>query len=130
MKTVRLITCDSTTEAYLIKVRLESEGINCFLTNENFTNLLPNYNGMLGAGIQVIVDQRDLELSRKLIQNELQPQREELVCPNCGSSEIELGLGKRHKLKILNILLSILFFIPIGNQKTKYNCKQCQFEIR
>jgi len=65
-KTTRLITCDTITEAYFIKNKLNNEGIECFLTNQNFTSLLPNYYNLFGAGVQVIVMESDYLRSREL----------------------------------------------------------------
>jgi len=45
------MTIDSLAEAHMIKGRLLNEGIDCFLTNENITNLMPHYNNMLGSGV-------------------------------------------------------------------------------
>ncbi len=53
MSTVVLKTCNTPFEANLIKGMLENKDINCFLTNENFSNLMPHYNGIMGAGVQV-----------------------------------------------------------------------------
>ena len=65
-KTTRLITCDTITEAYFIKNKLNNEGIECFLTNQNFTSLLPNYYNLFEAGVQVVVMESDYERSREL----------------------------------------------------------------
>ena len=54
-KTIRLITCDTITDASFVKNRLNNEGIDCFLTNQNFTSLLPNYYNLFGSGVQVFV---------------------------------------------------------------------------
>lgn len=130
MKTVRLLTCDSLSEAYLIKGRLNNEGIDCFLTNENFTNLMPLYNNMLGSGIQVIVNENDLEKSRALIKEILIPVNDEIICPHCGSKNIGLGFGHRKRLKILSILIAIFTVKPIGNLKQEYFCKDCKSDIK
>ncbi|PLX25425.1 MAG: hypothetical protein C0599_00570 [Salinivirgaceae bacterium] len=61
MKTVRLVTCNTVQDAYEVKNRLEREEIQCILTNENITNILPHFNYMLGSGIQILVDEKDLE---------------------------------------------------------------------
>jgi len=129
-KTINLITCDNITEAYFIKNRLNNEGVDCFLTNQNFTNLMPIYNNMLGSGIQIFVMESDYEKSRKLIKDKLDPEKVELICPNCGSNQINLGLGKHKILKAFNILLAILILIPLGNIKPKYYCSKCKSEIK
>lgn len=129
MKTIRLITCDNLSEAYLIKDRLTNEGIDSFVTNENFTNLMPIYNGMMGAGIQVMVKETDLENARAVIKDKLNPSAIDLVCPNCNSTEISIGIGKRKGLMLTNIFLAILTAIPFGNMKPKYYCKSCEQEF-
>ena len=130
MKTIRLITCDSITEAHFIKGRLNNEGIECFLTNQNFTNLMPLYNNMLGAGIQVFVRESDLDKARHFINDKLEPNNVELTCPYCDSNQIGLGIGKHKGLKIFNMLIAISMAIPIGNLKPKYYCKNCKEEIK
>jgi len=69
MKTKRLIICQSLSEAHIIKGKLESEGIECFLTNENSNNIMPVFNSMCGLGIQVIVKDVDFEKASELLQN-------------------------------------------------------------
>ncbi len=68
MNTKQLIICQSLSEAHIIKGRLNSEGIECFLTNENSNSILPVFNSMCGLGIQVIVKEIDYEKAFKLLQ--------------------------------------------------------------
>lgn len=129
MKTVILMTCESLSEAYILKGRLLNEGIDCFLTNENFTYLMPLYNNMLGSGIQIIINEKDSEKAREILKYKIEPNILDLICPNCGSKNIGLGLGKRKGLKILNIIIALLSSFPMGNLKPKYYCKDCKTEI-
>jgi hypothetical protein len=80
-KTIRLTTCDNLPEAYSIKNRLNNEGIDSFLSNENFTSLMPNYYNLLGSGIQIVVLESDLEKSRELIKDKLEPETAEKDLP-------------------------------------------------
>jgi len=130
MRTVRLMTIDNLTEAHIIKGRLLNEGIDCFLTNENFTNLMPLYNNMLGSGIQIIVNENDIDEARNLLKDIIEPNNTKIVCQNCGSENIGLGLGKGKLLKIFNIFIALLTLLPIGNLKPKYYCKDCKTEIK
>ena len=129
-KTTRLLTCDTITEAYFIKNKLNNEGIECFLTNQNFTSLLPNYYNLFGAGVQVVVMESDYLRSRELVKDKLEPENVEKVCPYCGSTDISIGFGKHKILKIFNVLLAILIAIPIGNIRVRYYCKTCKEEIK
>jgi Zn finger protein HypA/HybF involved in hydrogenase expression len=130
MSQVKLITCGDTWEAHIIKDKLQNEGIRCFLTNQNFTNLMPHFNGVMGAGIQVFVREVDLENARQLIRDKLEPENEEIICPHCRSKDIKLGLGKLKGLKIFNVIIALLCVLPFGNLKPKYFCNQCKEEIK
>ena len=68
MKTICVTTCDNVIEAYAIKDKLYNEGIECMLTNENFTSLMPFMNNMLGSGIQILVFESDYEKALQIIQ--------------------------------------------------------------
>ncbi len=130
MQTTRLITCDNLTEAYLIKGKLANEGIEYFLTNQNFSSLMPLFNNMLGSGIQVFVLDYDFEKARVLIDDKIRPVNEDLKCPHCGSSEIALGFGRNKGLKIINMILAVLSAFPLGNLKPKFHCKSCRADMR
>ena len=128
MSTIILTTCNSSFEATLIKGMLENNGIRCFLTNENFSNLLPIYNGMMGAGVQIMIDDSDLEKAQKLI---LSPSQEiKIECPFCNSSNIQFGLGSDKIKKIFVILISLFTLVPFGNIKNIYYCKDCKKEFK
>ncbi|MGK0384401.1 MAG: putative RNA-binding Zn-ribbon protein involved in translation (DUF1610 family) [Bacteroidia bacterium] len=130
MKTIRLATCNNLSEAHIMKAILNSEGIECFLTNQNFTTLLPIYNGMLGAGIQVMIDEQDLVIARSIIKETTHPDNTELACPKCGSTDIVIGLGNRKGLKVFNIFLAIISAMPFGNMRPKYECNSCNCELK
>lgn len=88
--------------------------------------MLPYLNGMLGAGVQVMVSNEDAERSLEIIKDSLQdnsgvPQ----VCPNCKSNDVRFGLGKKSYKKVLTIILSALFFLPFGNLRHRFYCAAC-----
>lgn len=122
------MTIDSLAEAHMIKGRLLNEGIDCFLTNENITNLMPHYNNMLGSGVQIIINEQDIDKAREILKDKIEPNNLELVCPNCGSAHIGLGKGKR--LRIFNTIIALLSSFFIGNLKPKYYCNDCNTEIK
>lgn len=130
MKTINLITCNDLYEAHIIKARLNNERIPCFLTNQNFTNLMPHYSNLLGSGIQIMVRDSDYKIARELIIDKIKPENEGIICPYCGSEDIGLGVGRNPLFKLINILIAILAMIPIGHLKPKYYCKICYKEIK
>lgn len=129
METVRLLTCDNSQEAALIKGRLENEGVRCFTTNENFTTLMPNLNGMLGAGVQLMVFKYDYNRVYHLL--ELGNSKSDVIhCPNCNSSNVRFGLGHNKIGKIAAVILSVLAFVPFNNIKKNFSCSDCQSEFK
>lgn len=126
-KTVRLMTCESPVEANLIKGRLENEGIRCFITNENFSGLMPNYNNIMGAGAEIIIDKRDYEKAQELL--ELNKKRD-LLCPHCKSSNVRMSLGKNWFRKLVVIVISLFSAVPFNNINSGYYCKDCGREFR
>lgn len=128
MAIIRLTTCNSSIEATMTKNILENEGIECFLTNENFTTLMPGHIGMLGSGVQVMIDAEDYEKASSIVA--LQEKEDVLVCPNCGSEDVVFGLGEHKVKKVFLVMLSLLFFIPFNNIRNLYYCKHCKSEFK
>lgn len=93
MKTVRLITCDSSFQARLILGALENEGIAGILHNENSSNILKGYINNIGVDIFVYEDEYEKAL-KVLEQNEIIAKQMK-YCPYCHSDNIEYTLKKR-----------------------------------
>lgn len=128
MPFLKLLTANNDIEANLIKTKLEDEGIRCFLINRNFANLLPIYNGMMGSGIRVMIDEADMNHAIEILRNK--PENQEIGCPHCGSENIKFGLGPVKRGKITLIIISLLCFLPFGNVKNTYYCKNCKREFQ
>lgn len=119
MEIVRLISCNTAFDANVIKTKLESEEIECFITNENFSTIYP----FLTGGIDIMINEKDLERAKELISDI--PEKE-VICPKCGSKNVKLGLGSNPIKKIFLILIAVLSFSPVGNMKAQYKCKSCK----
>lgn len=133
MAIITLTTCNTSFEANLIKGMLENNGIECFLSNENFTTLMPMYNGVMGAGVQILIEESDLGQAQELLDaNQEQVETDEylIACPNCKSTNIQFGLGTGKLKKLLLILLSVFTSNPFGNIRNLYLCKDCKTEFR
>ncbi|HPT13521.1 MAG TPA: DUF2007 domain-containing protein [Bacteroidales bacterium] len=128
MATVILMTCNTIAEAHLVKGMLENHGISSFINNENFSNLMPQFNGMMGAGVQVVVDEADYKQAIELAG--LKSENNELTCPECHSANIGFGLGTRKAGKIMTIFFSLLSGTPFGNIRNNYYCKDCGAEFK
>lgn len=127
MEIITLTTCNSSIEANMLKNLLENEGIICFLTNENFSSLMPHYSGIMGSGVSIMIDEKDKAKAFKLIEE--QNNSTQLICPNCNSEKIGFGLGLNRGKKIFIIVVSLLMSIPIKNITNTYYCEACKCEF-
>lgn len=125
MAFVTLSCCNTVYEAHLIKGMLKTNGIQCFLTNENISVILPHLGGMMGSGVQVMVEENDITIANELIQNQNTNLNKITICPYCHSTNIKSGLGKNKLKKIFIIALSLFFSTPFGNIKSVYHCNDC-----
>jgi len=96
--------------------------------NENFSNLMPHYNGIMGAGVQLVIDKSDLNQAQELLLS--QPKENDLICPNCGSSKVSFGLGSNWIKKFLAVLFSLFIWMPFGNIRSIYYCQDCKTEFK
>lgn len=121
------MTCESPIEANIIKGRLENEGIRCFVTNENFSNLMPHYNRILGSGAEIMIDKDDYTKASEIL--ELNSTKE-VYCPNCNSNNIKISLGKNWFKKLVIIMISLFSSVPFNNINSTYWCKDCKSEFK
>ena len=120
---------DNSYQANFIKEELAEHGIPSILTNENITGLLPHMNGILGSGIQVLVDKDDLDSARDILDK--RKNRDIIVCPECGSKNIKYGLGTKSKSKkILALIIAIVLASPTKHIRQTSYCQDCKREFQ
>lgn len=121
MKTVILTPCNNAVEAKLIQGNLANEGIESFISNENYTSLYPNMNGAMGSGIQIMVNEDDAEKALLLINGN----DRSVHCTSCDSADVA-QITKKNMLKVVGIMILSLFSSSaFGNVKQKYHCNAC-----
>lgn len=124
MPTAVLTTCDNTISAHIIRTKLESEGIPCFLKNEYFTDLMPQYFNLLGSGVQIIVNQEDLLNARQIIHID----SGKITCPECGSENIRNDISRKQNW--LSALVVGLLGVPFANMLNNYHCSDCKSSFK
>ena len=125
MSLILLTTIDDVITANLLKSKLESEGILCFLHNENISNLIPNYHNILGGGVKVMVPPDQLERAKEIAALDTG----NLTCPNCGSENISNQNAKGIR-KLGMILMALFLLAPIGNFLNNYSCNACNHQFK
>ena len=119
-------------EAYLFKGKLESEGIEVFLQNENTINTDPLLSTALG-GVKLFVNLEDVLQSRQILdaipEYSLDDKGELLTCPNCGSQKINMATTIKDVKSFMAFIYGLLTLSMPLFSKQKYKCESCNFEF-
>ncbi|HBO08004.1 MULTISPECIES: DUF2007 domain-containing protein [Bacteroides] len=127
MKIVKLMTCDSATQAHIIQGALQNEGIDSMLRNENMSTLLAGLQVSNLTGVDILVNEENYEAAINLLeQNQMIPEQLR-YCPFCGSSDIKFVLRKGHRLRaVAAAVASLLAGAAPGTNHWEYVCNQCK----
>ena len=134
MKYKRLITIGQYSQgayAHIAKSRLEAEGIESIILDENLILVNWLYSNAIG-GVKLQVRSTDVEKAKAIIEEQPETRPEEIKkrdtnlihCPTCGSDEIYFEKIARKPAFISWILLGI----PLPFLKMKWKCYGCGHE--
>tara|TARA_B110000444_G_C18848412_1_gene603692 strand:+ start:3499 stop:3909 length:411 start_codon:yes stop_codon:yes gene_type:complete len=128
MAFITLRTFDNSINAHLLKSKLESEGIDCYIFHENSSTLTPI---AIGA-ISFKINQEDLPKANEIM-TEMQrpfPKDEEgniISCPECCKSNLIL-IQKKEKKQLKGLLSQIKAFF-YTNEISVVICEGCKKEF-
>jgi hypothetical protein len=119
-------------EAIIIKGKLESEGIEVFMRDNYTVDANPLYSNAVG-GVKLFINSNDYLKAKEVIaqvsQYSLDDNSELLKCPNCGAEQIEMVTS----IKDLKSLSVYIFSLLLGSlpfySKHKHKCRKCNFEF-
>ncbi|MGD2004008.1 MAG: DUF2007 domain-containing protein [Flavobacteriales bacterium] len=134
MKLITLKTFSNAVSAHLLKTRLESEGVECFILDENIVRLNSFYDLAVG-GIRLQVREEDFQRAKELIEEwDARPYLDEedhaLQCPSCQSTAVYAGF-KSFKTAAgwFTLAISLLLVVYPFFTKTVFRCKECGTEF-
>ncbi len=123
---------DPDSEAELARIKLEAEGIKCFLAGKNFVSTYWLLSGVEG-GIKLQVRNSDAKRALEILgfdehfdfdeteDKNLMPEQIYPPCPKCGSENVEYT-----KFSRILFYLGITFFrFPLPYRRKKYKCTNC-----
>lgn len=114
---VKLATFNWPIDAYLLKMRLEAEGISCYIFDDNIISLNWLYANTVW-GVKLYTSSKDLEKALEIVD---QKPIEEDRCPNCDSNNLEFK-------RISGWLLLgsyFVFGVPVLFFKGVWKCRDC-----
>jgi len=130
-------TFDNAMDAHILKIKLESEGITCFLFDENIVSVNPLYSNLVG-GIKLKINEEDVVLAKNIVleleQTPYTTDDEQVIaCPECQSTRIESGYKSMKSVgAVLSAIASFLLMIFPLYRKTVYKCLDCgnEFDVK
>jgi DNA-directed RNA polymerase subunit RPC12/RpoP len=129
---VKIGSYQYSSEAVIIKGRLESEGVKVFM-GDNFTiDTDPLVSNAIG-GVKLFVKNENLEQAQSILSEisrfSLDNEGELMQCPKCGMHKIELGSTVTDIKSLLAFLLGFILGLFPFYTRYKYRCSNCGHEF-
>ena len=120
-------------EAIIYKGKLESEGIEVFIRDNNFVDTNPLYSNAVG-GIKLFVKNEDFTNAQKILseisQYSLDENNELIKCPKCGVEKVEMVTSINDIKSLVTFLFSIMLTLIPFYINHKYKCQSCNFQFK
>lgn len=129
MNFVLLQSYDNYVSAHIAMGRLEEDGINCWLKDENTVTIDPILSNAIG-GIKLMVEETQAERAATILKDHELQYKETIACPRCGSHNIEIVSTPRKPANWISAILGFLsvnYAIPIDKVNHCFNCGE-EFE--
>jgi len=115
-------------DAHLLMSRLESEGIECWLQDENTVTVIPIWTNAVG-GIKLMVKKEDAVLARQIFWEIETNRKQEIECPNCKGHNIELVSTPRKASNWIAAIFGFLFADYALSADKVNHCFDCGHEF-
>lgn len=146
---ITVLTVTYAHEVAIVRGRLESEGITCFVKDELTVQVIPFYsNAIGGVKLQVLskdfsraieilketgyIEEENSELSDELYVDKRSDKQQvvsekcEMICPMCGSEDVV----ETKKQGWLFLITSLLFMFPTPFYRKRYHCFNCKQDFK
>jgi DNA-directed RNA polymerase subunit RPC12/RpoP len=119
-------------EAQIIKGKLEFEGIEVYIRDNNTIDSNPLYSQAIG-GVKLYVVEENVEKANQILSTisefSLDDNNKLIKCPKCGAEQIEMYTSIKDIKSLLSFIFSSLFALLPFHAKHKYKCQNCKNEF-
>ncbi|MFA9191991.1 DUF2007 domain-containing protein [Flavobacterium sp. FZUC8N2.13] len=119
-------------QAIILKGKLEAEGISVFMRDNNTVDANPLYSNAIG-GVKLFVNSDDypkaIEIFSQVAKYSLDNENQLMKCPNCGAEQIDLVTTIKDLKSLFIYVFSLLLSLFPFYLKHKYKCGKCNFEF-
>ena len=111
-------------DAHIVLGRMQEEGMDCWLNNENTTTIMPIWTTAIG-GIQLMVQREQLERASDILKVIEEERKENISCPKCNSRDVEYINTIRKPINWFSAAVSFLFGNYAVMPEQRYHCFKC-----
>ena len=119
-------------EAQIVKGRLEADGIQTFLKDNITIDTDPLVSNAIG-GIKLKVRSEDEKEAKEILKSikayALDDNGNPILCPNCGKNEVDLYSTIDSLKAFLSFLVGLITFTLPFHARYKYICENCKTEF-
>lgn len=119
-------------EAYILKGRLESEGIKVFLFDEFMVNTDPLLSNAVG-GVKIKVLSSQEKEAKNIIESiskySLDNEGNNIKCPSCKHDKVQIFSTVKDVKSLFWFIIGFLFGTLPLYSKSKYRCENCKIEF-
>lgn len=119
-------------EAFIYKGKLESNGIEVYVRDNNTVDANPFYSNAVG-GVKLFVRRDQLSKAKAVLSEisrySLDENNELVKCPKCGAEQVIMVTSIQDLKSLLAFLFSLLTVLLPFYSKHKYKCDSCNFEF-
>jgi predicted RNA-binding Zn-ribbon protein involved in translation (DUF1610 family) len=128
MAFVLLQSYDNYISAHIAMGRLEEDGVNCWLKDENTATINPILSNAIG-GIKLMVDSTQAERAATILKDLELQYKATITCPKCGSHNIELVSTPRKPSNWIMAVFGFLFTNYALSAEKVNHCFNCGNEF-
>jgi len=118
---------DNYIPAHIAAGRLEEEGIDCWLKDENSVTILPMWTNAVG-GIKLMVPNDDAKRAWEILNTLAMDHKASTPCPRCGSVDNEVILSQRKASNVFGAIFTFCFLNYALAGVRVYHCFKCGHE--
>jgi hypothetical protein len=127
MKFVPIWSYNDYVSAHVAMGRLQEEGYECWLKDENTVTIDPLLTNAVG-GIKLMVEESRAKEAWEILNKLLEDYRKTFTCPKCGSNNMELVSSPRKPLNLITAISTYLLGYALPLEKV-YHCFNCLNEF-
>lgn len=135
MKLITIQIFDNPIDMHLLKSKLESEGIHCYIFDEHTVAINRLISQGVG-GIKLKIDEKDTDKAIEVLREiqtglTLDEDGKSKECPKCGSTNLYTDFRSMKGTKgVLSMFVMFFFVVFPFYYKNVYKCKNCETEFK